>query len=78
MISVGLMCAVLVLALATWRGSRAAEFAACAIVLLVSVLTVVAASRRSSSIGEWASVAIDLAVLAVIGIGLRIYHHGPT
>jgi hypothetical protein len=77
-IAIGLMCALIVLAFAMWRGSRPAEFAASAIVLLVSILAVAGASRRPSSIGEWATVAVDLAVVAITAIGLRIYHRAPT
>lgn len=73
-----LMCALIALAFAMWRGSRPAEFAASAIVLLISILAVAGASRGSSSIGKWVTVAIDLSVLAITLIGLRIYHRAPT
>jgi lysylphosphatidylglycerol synthetase-like protein (DUF2156 family) len=72
------MCALVVLAIAIWRGSRPAEFAASAIVVLVAILALAGASRRPSSIGEWATVAVDFAVVAITGIGLRMYHRTPT
>jgi len=73
-IVVVVMCALIVLAIAMWRGSRPAEYAASAIVVLIAVLALAGASRSRSNIGEWATVAVDFAVVAITGIGLRMYH----
>jgi hypothetical protein len=58
--------------------SRGRVRGVCHRVVLVSVFSVVGVSRRSPSIGQWAGLATDLVALAVIGIGLRIYHREPT
>jgi hypothetical protein len=72
------MCALIVSAIAMWRGSRPAEFAATAIVVLIAILAVAGASRSPSNIGEWATVAVDVAVVGITGIGLRMYHSTPS
>ena len=66
-----MLCALLLLAVRMWRGSRLAAYIAYGLTFIILFLTGKEAIRQGTNVGQWFGVGLDCVVLALILLGLR-------